>query len=119
MKMSQSFGVLTGVLLLAGCGSSMADGWQDAAIVCGTTAALDQIIMESNGTPPTPAQQQRLRDMLDNMSTASQRAASADDRYRQLELLVGNFIRATESGDPEGLFDLIAIEGECEAIANG
>lgn len=88
-------------------------------MVCGTTYALDQITQESNGTPPTPAQQQQLREMLEDMSAASQRAAEASNRYRQLELLVGNFMRAIESGDPEVIFDFIAIEGECEALANG
>ena len=87
-------------------------------MVCGITGAIDMILQEQQQEPATDEQRARFRQMLTEMEDASQRAAKAADQFQQLEFLASRFVNAVETGDPEGLMDLIALEGECENIVS-
>ncbi|MFM7597054.1 MAG: hypothetical protein ACKO70_01580 [Actinomycetota bacterium] len=83
---------------------------EDAAFVCGYTYVVDQSIQEKSGDP------EKMRETIQSLPEAAFRAAQADAKYEQLSILTENFAAAVDQGDSRMLFELIAVEGECEQL---
>lgn len=121
MRRSLIIGVIT-LVTLTGCGGGMGGsdftfppGKEEALMTCASVFALDQII-QGGGENIT---REQIDTMLTEIPANAQKAATADDQYRQLELLVGTFIDAIKAGDQKAVLDLVAVEGECDQLGMG
>ena len=95
--------------------NSLPTTWERAAETCAQVFVLDAVI-SSGGEGFVP---ERIATIPDELLVSAQLAADASSEYDQLQLLVGNLVEAIRVGDPSGIMDLVAVEGECEQLGFG
>ena len=100
--------------LVSACGGSSVDDLvsDKGFATCVTVYAVDQMI-QAKDSPDL------VWTAIGEMERTSEEAANSDPKYDQLALMVRQFKRGLEAGDPESMLDLVALEMECEQLGFG